>query len=139
MSTATVHRSKINVRRLVADLVGMYSDDIFDVVLSELVANSLDAKATLIEIRWDEAERVLSIKDNGVGMTKHQFDEYHDFAVELKRRGSGIGFAGLGAKLSFDIADAVVTSTRRGAKREVHFGVGMTTVSSHGLQPIPRV
>ena len=114
MSTTAVHRSKINVRRLVADLVGMYSEDIFDVVLSELVANSLDAKATLIEIQWDQSERVLSIKDNGAGMSERQFNEYHDFAVELKRRGSGIGFAGLGAKLSFDIANRVLTSTRRG-------------------------
>lgn len=115
MSDPTIHRSKINVRRLVADLVGMYSEDIFDVVLSELVANSLDAKATLIDIRWDGLERVLTIEDNGRGMTGRQFEEYHDFAVELKRRGTGIGFAGLGAKLSFDIAYTVITSTRRGA------------------------
>ena len=114
MTTATIHRSKINFRRLVTDLVGMYSEDIFDVVLSELVANSLDAKATLIEIRWDPSDRKLSVKDNGTGMSERQFAEYHDFAVELKRRGSGIGFAGLGAKLSFDFADKVLTSTRRG-------------------------
>ena len=40
-----------------------------------------------------------------------QFAQYHDFAAGLKTRGSGIGFAGVGAKISFNVADRVVTET----------------------------
>ena len=36
---------------------------------------------------------------------------YHDFAAGLKMRGSGIGFAGVGAKISFNVANRVVTET----------------------------
>ena len=40
------------------------------------------------------------------------FAQYHDFAAELKTRGDGIGFAGMGAKVSFNIADRVITETQ---------------------------
>ena len=106
--------SKIDFRRLVAELVGMYSADTLDVIISELVANSLDAKAENVWLSWDSQDHVLTIEDDGNGMTSKQFREYHDFAVGLKDRGSGIGFAGLGAKLSFDISDRVETLSRRG-------------------------
>ena len=110
---AEINQSRINFRKLISDLVDMYPDDTFDVVLSELVANALDAKASRIWIEWDDATQVLTVTDNGAGMGLSEFTEYHDFAVELKQRGSGIGFAGLGAKLSFHIADRVVTTTSR--------------------------
>lgn len=32
-------------------------------------------------------------------MTRSEFSGYHDFAAELERRGTGIGFAGVGAKI----------------------------------------
>jgi len=44
-------------------------------------------------------------------MTGEDFEQYHDFAAGLKTRGSGIGFAGVGAKISFNIATRVVTET----------------------------
>jgi hypothetical protein len=52
------------------------------------------------------------VTDNGTGMTQEEFDQYHDFAAGLKTRGMGIGFAGVGAKISFNIASRVVTETR---------------------------
>lgn len=106
--------SKIDFRRLVSELVGMYSADTLDVIISELVANSLDAKARNVWLNWDSQNHVLTIEDDGCGMGSDQFQEYHDFAVGLKERGSGIGFAGLGAKLSFDISDRVETLSRNG-------------------------
>ncbi len=106
------HHSKVNFKKLVSDLAAMYGDDTFDVVLSELVANSLDAKPTEIFIDWDMATRVLTVTDNGGGMDSDAFEQYHDFAAELKSRGDGIGFAGIGAKISFNIADRVFTETR---------------------------
>jgi hypothetical protein len=45
-------------------------------------------------------------------MSEEEFDQYHDFAAGLKTRGSGIGFAGVGAKVAFNIARKVRTRTR---------------------------
>ena len=104
--------SQVNFRKLVSDLADMYPDHPFDVVITELVANSLDAKAGIIEIEWDDNRNVLVVTDDGDGMDAAAFKEYHDFAAELKTRGSGIGFAGVGAKISFNIANKVVTETR---------------------------
>lgn len=106
------HHSRVNFRKLVRDLADMYDDATFDVVLTELVANALDAKATRISIDWDSERYVLVVGDNGHGMDSEAFAQYHDFAAELKTRGDGIGFAGMGAKISFNIADKVMTETR---------------------------
>ncbi len=76
-----------------------------------LLANSLDAVANRISIEYDSATNVLVITDNGRGMDAGQFEQYHDFAAGLKTRGSGIGFAGVGAKISFNVADRVITET----------------------------
>lgn len=102
----------MNFRKLVSDLADMYTDHPFNVVIAELVANSLDAKAGIIEIEWDDNRSVLVVTDDGDGMDAAAFKEYHDFAAELKTRGAGIGFAGVGAKISFNIANKVVTETR---------------------------
>ncbi len=107
------HQSKVNFKKLVHDLADMYQDDTFDVCLAELVANALDAKAGEIAISWDAQTRKLVVMDDGHGMDQDGFEQYHDFAAELKTRGDGIGFAGVGAKLSFNIANRVLTETRR--------------------------
>ena len=104
--------SKVNFRKLVRDLADMYGDATFDVVVAELVANALDAKAGEIRVDWDSYGRILVVEDDGNGMDREAFEQYHDFAAELKTRGQGIGFAGMGAKVSFNIANRVVTETR---------------------------
>jgi len=93
----TVHQSTVNFQNLIRDLAEMYPFGVAEAVVTELVANCLDAKAELISINYDGDTKVLVVEDNGEGMTKPQFAEYHDFAAGLKKRGSGIGFAGLGA------------------------------------------
>jgi DNA mismatch repair ATPase MutL len=50
----------------------------------ELVANSLDSKATNIFIDFDSQTKALVITDDGTGMTSSDFDQYHDFAAGLK-------------------------------------------------------
>lgn len=107
-----VHESSINYRNLIRDLAEMYPLDVAEVIVLELVANSLDAKARRIAITLDASNRRLVVQDDGDGMDEEQFRKYHDFAVGLKTRGEGIGFAGVGAKISFNIAERVVTETR---------------------------
>ena len=106
------HESSVNFENLIKDLADMYPFDVGTVVLIELVANALDSKATLINIDYHPQERALVVTDNGTGMTREEFDQYHDFAAGLKTRGMGIGFAGVGAKISFNISSQVVTETR---------------------------
>ncbi len=106
-----IHQSSVNFRNLIKDLADMYTYPVPEVILTELIANSLDAKATKIDIRYDHSKKTLIVEDNGEGMSKSQFEEYHDFAAGLKSRGSGIGFAGLGAKVSFNIATRVMTES----------------------------
>lgn len=108
-----LHESSINYQNLIHDLAEMYPDfEIDEIVVVELVANCLDAGATIISIDFDVQRKVLIVKDNGRGMNATEFQEYHNFAAGLKTRGVGIGFAGLGAKISFNIAGKVVTETR---------------------------
>ncbi len=107
-----VHESSVNYQNLIRDLAEMYPFDVDAVVLIELVANALDAGATRISIEYNQRQKALTVSDNGDGMSSSQFEEYHDFAAGLKTRGTGIGFAGVGAKISFNIADRVLTETR---------------------------
>lgn len=106
------HESSVNFENLIKDLADMYPFDVGTVVLIEVVANALDSKATLIEISYDSKNKSLVITDNGTGMSQDDFDKYHDFAAGLKTRGMGIGFAGVGAKISFNVASQVVTETK---------------------------
>jgi len=107
----TTHKSTVNFENLIRDLADMYPFDVGTVVVVELVANALDSKATTICIDFDPQAKVLVVTDNGKGMTASDFDQYHDFAAGLKTRGMGIGFAGVGAKVSFNIATKVITET----------------------------
>ena len=104
--------SGVNFRNLILDLAEMYPQEVEEVIVVEVVANALDAGATSISIEYSPARNVLTVTDNGAGMDSGQFAQYHDFAAGLKTRGGGIGFAGVGAKISFNVADRVVTETR---------------------------
>lgn len=108
----SIHDSSVNFQNLIRDLAEMYPYDVGEVVLVEIIANSLDAKASHIDISFDNKNKTLVITDDGSGMNAKQFDEYHDFATGLKKRGTGIGFAGVGAKISFNIANRVITETK---------------------------
>ena len=107
-----IHESSVNFRNLIQNLAGMYPYGIREIVLVETIANALDAKAERISTTWNEDENVLAIQDNGSGMDRITFAKYHDFAISLKSRGSGIGFAGLGAKIAFNSAQKIITETR---------------------------
>ena len=79
--------------------------------LIELVANSLDANPSFIEINFDREKGLLEVRDNGVGMDESDFKEYHNIAATTKGKGDAIGFAGQGAKLALNFCSKVVTET----------------------------
>lgn len=109
------HRSGVNFKHFIRDQIELYPFTADEAALVELIANSLDAKSTRMDINFDKEERVFQLADNGSGMNKRGFRQYHDFAMSLKRRGEGIGFAGLGAKLALWISEKVETETRSAA------------------------
>jgi len=109
------HTSGINARRLLQQMADIYSHAIEETVLVEAVANALDANAKNIWIESDPKAHALIITDDGGGMSEQDFADYHDLAESTKTRGSGIGFAGLGAKVAHQLARKVKTDTRRGS------------------------
>ena len=104
--------SKVNARHLLDDLADSYSYPLEEPVLVELIANALDARCQQIRITANEEEGQLTIEDDGNGMQEDEFHRYHDLAESRKERGRGIGFAGLGAKLSHKVATKVMSETR---------------------------
>jgi hypothetical protein len=110
-------KSGVNVKRLVQNIADQYPFNPQQAALIEIVANSLDAKAAVIEIDFDGKNGILKVTDDGIGMNKRQFLEYHDFAASTKERGSGIGFADQGAKLALNFCTRVITETRSSSYR----------------------
>jgi hypothetical protein len=106
--------TRVNLRHLLEDIRDTYPFPIEEVILTELVANALDSGAADICFTVHADPTALTVSDNGKGMSPPQLDRYHDVAATTKERGSGIGFAGLGAKLALLAADAVLTETRSG-------------------------
>lgn len=111
--TPREHCSNVNWRKLLQDLRSSYqSRNPCEVLVSELVANSLDAEASKVMIELEGAcPKVLRISDDGKGMSKKDFEDYHNLASMKKHRGSGIGWAGIGAKLYIDRAKSIYTET----------------------------
>jgi len=105
--------TRVNLRHLLEDIRDTYPFPIQEAIIAELVANSLDSGASEISFLTDPASRSVSVVDNGRGMTAKGLVRYHDIASTTKRRGKGIGFAGVGAKLSLLLAGKVLTETRR--------------------------
>ncbi len=105
--------SRVNARRLLDDMASMYSHSLEETVIVEAIANSLDAGSSTISFEIDKLKSRLIILDDGRGMSEQDFSFYHDLAESTKTRGTGIGFAGLGAKLSHKLTTLVRTDTRR--------------------------
>jgi hypothetical protein len=105
--------TRVDLVHLLEDLRDAYPGSLEETILTEIVANALDSGARLLELHTDSAERSLIARDNGTGMTRRELSRYHDLASSTKRRGSGIGFAGVGIKLGLLACDEVITETRR--------------------------
>jgi hypothetical protein len=97
-------------KKLIGDFRDQFPYDPLTALIVETFANALDAEATKVDIRIDGNKYI--IVDNGKGMTNYSFKEYHNIASLTKKRGEGIGFAGVGAKVFLDRADGIITETR---------------------------
>jgi hypothetical protein len=108
--------TRVDLMHLLEDLRDAYPGNLEETILTEILANALDSGATRLELRTDRGDRTLLACDNGAGMTRRELARYHDLAASSKKRGKGIGFAGVGIKLGLLACDEVITETRRDAR-----------------------
>ncbi|MBI2050817.1 MAG: ATP-binding protein [Parcubacteria group bacterium] len=108
------NETRVNLKHLLEDIRDAYASSLEEVIVTELIANALDSKASSIHFSVDADSKVLRCADDGQGMKRSVLREYHNIASTAKRRGAGIGFAGVGAKLSLLLAERVVTESKGG-------------------------
>jgi hypothetical protein len=106
--------TRVDLLHLLEDLRDAYPGSLEETILTEIVANSLDSGANRILLHANPAEGTLTVIDNGSGMQRKDLARYHDIASSTKRRGQGIGFAGVGIKLGLLVCAEVLTETKRG-------------------------
>lgn len=106
--------TRINLKHLLEDIRDSYVTPAEETIITELVANALDSGAARVDFWTNREEGHLTVVDDGSGMSRKTFVPYHDIAATTKARGKGIGFAGVGAKLSLLLAKSVYTETRNG-------------------------
>jgi hypothetical protein len=110
-----VGETRVDLQHLLEDLRDAYTGALEETILTEVVANGLDAGSTRIRLLTNPVDATLTIVDDGRGMQRRELARYHDVAASTKARGEGIGFAGVGIKLGLLVSREVVTETRRGA------------------------
>lgn len=77
-------------------------DNHAEMVTNEAIANAIDVGSDKVDITLKEnwkGEKIISFYNNGPPMTPLQFKNYHVIARSSKKKGQGIGFAGIGAKV----------------------------------------
>jgi len=109
-----MYETRVNLKHLLEDIRDAYPLPIEEVIIVELIANALDSKAKIISFYIDVLESSLTIIDDGLGMRRDVLKNYHNIAATTKQRGEGIGFAGVGAKLSLLLTKQVLTETKGG-------------------------
>ena len=89
---------KIDALHALQDMVDAY-DKTSEMVVTEAIANAIDVGAGAVKVTLDGRNRSIAFRNNGPPMSRPQFDDYHVIARSSKSKGSGIGFAGVGAKV----------------------------------------
>src|SRR5574341_1067985 len=120
--------TRVDLLHLLEDLRDAYPGSLEEAILTEIMANALDSGASSISFQCDPAQTTLTTVDNGSGMQGRELALYHDIVVSAKVRGQGIGFAGVGIKLSLLISEEVLTETRRG---KTHVASALHLASRH--------
>lgn len=106
--------TRVDLLHLLEDLRDAYPGALEDTILTEIIANALDSGASRIVMDVNPSAGTLMVRDNGSGMQRKDLARYHDIASSTKRRGQGIGFAGVGIKLGLLVCQEVLTETKRG-------------------------
>jgi len=104
--------TRVNLKHLLEDLRDIYPIPQEETIIVELIGNALDSGASQIRFSTDPKSQTMRVLDNGKGMTSEELEKYHDIAATTKAKGEGIGFAGVGAKLSLLIAKEIITETK---------------------------
>lgn len=78
--------AKLKVDSQVISLLSKATYESFPKVLRELISNSYDADATLVEINVERSAQEIIIYDNGNGMGQQQFDYFLTIAAQERRR-----------------------------------------------------
>jgi hypothetical protein len=106
---------KVNLLHALEDFLEAYPYAPPEVALVEGISNSIDADASKIQIWLDDEELEFSLLDNGGGMSEEDFENYHTVALSSKKKGQGIGFAGVGSKIYLAASpEAVITTETLG-------------------------
>ena len=142
------------------NLLGMYEYNELDVLVNEAVANAIDAfrdhsiKSGKIDItftRKNSEVGYLSFHNNAPPMTEKQFygeHGYHEVSFSSKRKGDGIGFAGVGAKLFLlsEQGGEIITVTGKGKNdfmaskmHRTHDDVKFKTTKKYPLKEILEI
>jgi len=82
--------TKVDLRHLLEDLRDAYPGGLEETIVTELVANSLDAGASLIRMTTDPAAATFQLEDGGRGMVWKELRQFHNLASSTKTRGAGI-------------------------------------------------
>jgi hypothetical protein len=101
--------------------LGTYTEEHEVVLVLEAISNAIDAGAKNVHIILEKLDGNFYIRftDDGAGMSKDQFKNYHTVSFSTKQKGEGIGFAGVGAKiyLAADNGSEILTVTNGGFNR----------------------
>lgn len=118
-------RLKMSVNLNVLEHLGMNLYSNVPAVLSEIVANSWDADASIVDISFDLTNGEITIQDDGIGMTRGQAID-HFLTIGYRRRseqettGRGrrpMGRKGIGKLASFSIAQIISVYTCHSGER----------------------
>ncbi|WP_020484728.1 BbrUII/HgiDII family restriction enzyme [Methylomonas sp. MK1] len=122
--------------------LGLYSST--PAVLTEIIANAYDAEATEVTISIDKTRHIITITDNGHGMSEIDLQNkflnvgyarrnFSDFTLTEKRR--VMGRKGIGKLAMFSLADVVNISTRQDGKDALGVSVNVpdlkNTINKH--------
>ncbi len=140
MADATVSTYKMTVDLNVLDHLGINLYSNIAAVLTEAVANAWDADATKVDITVDSEGKVITIQDDGIGMTVEDMNAKY-LRVGYRRRDEGgehgkvtakgrsvMGRKGLGKLSLFSIAETIEVQS---AKDGESHGLKMTVSGIH--------
>lgn len=105
--------TRVNLGHMLENIRDAYPRAVEETIISEMIANALDAGARHIRLLTDMGAPTLTVIDDGRGMSRASLRRFHDLATTTKSRGESIGFAGVGIKLGLLVSDQVRTETRK--------------------------